>query len=175
MGRKNRKAKQQPIIIDADVVETKINFNQEADMSNANQTNANLNKETEMDEIQKLIEQQREIQKSKDWKLSEIDKLKKELNKELEIIDNACRAAVKNINDEITRKQLELAFESKKLEVKSRFEPQIKALKIDIEAVAEAGSQIVGEKVGEFIAPVTKAGVGFFGSLAKRAGLTKEK
>jgi len=140
---------------------------------NNTNNNVNTNKEVTMDPIQQIIEEQRKIQKNKDWKLSEMSKIKKELAKEIDIIDNACKAATKNISNEIERKQLELLFEQKKLEVKEQFQPKIDALKIDLEVAGEALGTLAGDKIGAFVAPATKTVSGFFGTALKRAGLKK--
>jgi len=139
----------------------------------ANHNNNNSSAQTAVDNIQALIDAQKDVQKNKNWKQSELSKAKAELKKELDVIDNACRATVKQISDPILKKQTEILFEQKKLEMKAQHAPKIERLKIDVEAIAEAGSVVAGEKVGEIIAPLTKAGVGFFGTLAKRAGLKK--
>ena len=144
--------------------------------NNNTNTNANVNTNEEnvmKDPIQALIDAQREKQKNKDWKLSEIAKIKKEMNKELDIIDNACREATKNLTNDIERKQIELAFEAKKLEVKQQFQPKIERLKVDLETISEAVSTVAGEKIGAFVAPATKGVKGFWDSFKSRAGLDK--
>jgi len=150
------------------------NHNRNSANTTANNSNNNSNQETIMnDPIQAMIDAQRDVQKNKDWKMSEISKLKKELAKELDIINNACRTAVKNISSEIERKQIELLFEQKKLEVREQYEPKIEALKIDLETAGEAFGTLAGDKVGAFVAPATKTVTGFFGTALKRAGLKK--
>ena len=137
--------------------------------NNNNNATVNTNKEIPMDPIQAAIDAQKELRKNKDWKLSEIAKVKKARNTELKTIDEACDKMIKDVNDPIQIAQIKLAFEAKKLEVRAAYEPQIKQLEVALEEITQGAGEVAGEKIGAVVAPVTKAVGGFWGSLKERA------
>lgn len=124
---------------------------------------------TTVDPIEAAILNQKLIQKDKNWKESELSKARKARNKELAVIDNACAAMIKDLDDTIQIAQIKLAFEAKKLEVRAAHEPKIAKLRVALEEVTEGAGAIAGDKVGAVVAPVTKAAKGFWASLKARA------
>jgi len=130
---------------------------------------SNQESNTQVDVIQEAINAQALIQKDKNWKEGELTKARKERNKELTLIDNACSAMVKDMSDEIQVAQIKLAFEAKKLEVRAKHEPKIKALRVQLEVITSGAGAVAGEKVGAVIAPITKGLTGFWSSLKARA------
>jgi len=130
---------------------------------------SNSNNNTQVDVIEQAIQNQKLIQENKDWKKSEISKAKKELNDELTLIQNACDNTTKDMTDAIQIAQVSLAFQAKKLEKRAELQPNIDALRVQLETITAGAGAVAGDKLGATIAPVTKGLSSFWGSLKARA------
>lgn len=124
------------------------------------------------DDVAQAVIAQDKLQKSdKDWKKEEIAKLKEERNKHLATIDNACDKAKEGIASNVVKEGINLQYAISKNKVKAHYEPLIKVLEVDMEVVAEVGGSVVGEKIGAFVAPATKAVANTINGFMNRSGL----
>jgi len=158
MAKHNRKAN--PVVTPVTIQ----NPTEETIMSTQNVMNAT-------EELSRRIEAKKIAMKNKDYKLSELQKLNKAKDLEIKALRELCKDDTKDLTDSYEIKGIEHLYDGYILEVEAKYAPTIKALKIDLEQAGEAFGIVAGEKVGATIAPVTKTVGGFFGTLAKRAGL----
>ena len=119
------------------------------------------------------IDEQTKLETSKDWKTSEIKKLRKHQAKLIKTINNAFIKESKDLTDEIAIKSMRLGFDSKILQIEAQFAPQITALKVSLELAGEAIGGVAGEKFGATVAPVTKTVGNFLSTFGRRSGITK--
>jgi hypothetical protein len=124
------------------------------------------------DETAKAIVAQAQLQKTdSDWKKDQIQKLKEERNSHLATIDAACDKAKEGVTDNLVKESINLQYAISKNKVKAHYAPLIEALQVDAETVGEVGGTVIGEKVGAFVAPATKAVANTVNSFMKRSGL----
>ncbi|RLC31506.1 MAG: hypothetical protein DRH37_02905 [Deltaproteobacteria bacterium] len=131
------------------------------------------NNSTELQSLTTIVENaitvQRELQKNKDWALSEVAKLKKSMSKKIDIINNAYNNIARDIDDAIALKQLRNAFDAKIIEVEAEYKPKIKEYSIKLEELGMGVGGYAGDKIGATVAPVTKAASSFWSEFKKRA------
>lgn len=125
------------------------------------------------DAVAKAVIAQDKLEKSdKDWRKEEITRLKEERNKHLATIDNACEKAKEGITNNLVKENINLQYAISKNKVKAHYAELIKPLQVNAEVVGAVGGTVVGEKVGAFVAPATKAVANTVNSFMERSGLS---
>jgi len=117
-------------------------------------------------------EQAKEQRKNKTINKSEITLLKKEIALGKQHINDKELLALKDAGTKIEALKIKQDANFELVSLKESYKPQLKALRIDFEAIMPATATEAGEWFGEKAAPIVKTVGSFFGAAATRAGIT---
>lgn len=107
------------------------------------------------DDFDKAIIAQAKLESTdKDWKDSELDRLQKELNKKLDIIDNACKKMKEGKSDNLVLENINLQFKLKKNNIRAEYAKLMEPLKLSTEVVNVVAEEVPYQKTKEAMSKV---------------------
>lgn len=106
-----------------------------------------------------MIAAQKEVQKDKDWKKSELSKLEKEMQKELDVVRNACKVAVEAVTE---------PFDAEIEAIKAKYKELMNPHRLVNADKAEEVANKAADKIGDAIEVPVTAILGFKDRIVSR-------
>lgn len=107
------------------------------------------------DDFDKAIMAQAKLEAGdKDWKDTELDRLQKELNKKLEIIDNACKKMKEGKTDALVLESINLQFKLKKNTIKAEYAKLMEPSKVSTDVINIVAEEVPYQKTKQVFSKV---------------------